>query len=160
NLAALMNYAATYAIGYLLSIYLQVVAGFSSQTAGLILIAQPVIMAVFSPYMGRLSDRISPFKLASAGMALCAVSLLLLAFIRITTPVWLIIVILCVAGCGFALFSSPNTNAVMSCVEQESYGVASSVLATMRNLGHVSSMVLVTIIVNLNLGDIALSQAE
>lgn len=160
NLAALLNYAATYAIGYLLSIYLQVVQGFSSQIAGIILIVQPLLMAIFSPYMGRLSDRFSPYKLASAGMGLCAVSLGLLAFIDIHTPVAFIIIVLCFAGCGFALFSSPNTNAVMSCVDKSSYGVASSVLSTMRNIGHAMSMVLITITVNFNLGDIALAQAD
>lgn len=160
NLAALLNYAATYAIGYLLSIYLQVIQGFSSQTAGIILIVQPLLMAVFSPYMGRLSDRISPYKLATAGMGLCAVSLALLSFINTGTSVAVIVVILCFAGCGFALFSSPNTNAVMSCVDKSSYGVASSVLSTMRNIGHAMSMVLITITVNFNLGDIALAQAD
>ncbi|MBQ4340781.1 MAG: MFS transporter, partial [Firmicutes bacterium] len=89
NLAALLNYAATFAISYLLSIYLQVIAGFTSQTAGIILIAQPLVMAVFSPYMGKLSDRVSPYKLATAGMTLCGISLFLLAFINMTTPVWL-----------------------------------------------------------------------
>lgn len=160
NLAALLNYAATYAIGYLLSIYLQVVQGFSSQIAGIILIVQPLLMAIFSPYMGRLSDRFSPYKLASAGMGLCAVSLGLLAFIDINTPVAFIIIVLCFAGCGFALFSSPNTNAVMSCVDKSSYGVASSVLSTMRNIGHAMSMVMITITVNFNLGDVALAQAD
>lgn len=160
NLAALLNYAATYAIGYLLSIYLQVVQGFSSQIAGIILIVQPLLMAIFSPYMGRLSDRISPYKLASAGMALCAISLGMLAFINIHTPVMFVIAVLCFAGCGFALFSSPNTNAVMSCVDKSSYGVASSVMSTMRNIGHAMSMVLITITVNFNLGDIALAQVD
>ncbi|MBQ1301779.1 MAG: MFS transporter [Firmicutes bacterium] len=160
NLATLMNYGATYAIGYLLSIYLQVVLGYPSQIAGLILIVQTVIMAAFSPRMGRLSDRISPFKLASAGMGLCAVSLFMLVFITTHTPVWMIIIVLIFAGSGFALFSSPNTNAVMSCVDRESYGVASSVLATMRNIGHTSSMVIVTIIIQTTLGDVALAQAS
>ncbi|MBR6700331.1 MAG: MFS transporter [Firmicutes bacterium] len=160
NLAALLNYAATFAIGYLLSIYLQVIAGFTSQTAGIILIAQPLVMAVFSPYMGKLSDRVSPYKLATAGMTLCGISLLLLAFINITTPVWLIISILLIAGCGFALFSSPNTNAVMSCVDKSSYGVASSVLSTMRNVGHVTGMAIVTILVHFSLGDVAFAQAD
>lgn len=160
NLATLMNYGATFAIGYLLSIYLQVVQGFPSQIAGAILIVQTVIMAGFSPKMGRLSDRISPYKLASAGMGLCAVSLFILAFIGVHTPLWVVILVLIIAGFGFALFSSPNTNAVMSCVDKESYGVASSVLATMRNIGHTSSMVVVTIIIHATLGDVALASAQ
>jgi len=55
NLAALMNYGATFALGYLLSIYLQVVKGYDSQISGLILISQPLMMAILSPYAGKLS---------------------------------------------------------------------------------------------------------
>lgn len=160
NIAALLNYGATFAISYLLSIYLQVVMGFNSQTAGIILVAQPVVMALLSPYAGKLSDRISPFKLASMGMGLCAVCLLFFSFLSEKFPLWSIIAALIIAGVGFAFFSSPNTNAVMSCVEKTDYGVASSVLATMRTIGHTSSMAIVTVIVGLYMGDTALSEAE
>lgn len=160
NLAALFNYGATFAIGYLMSIYLQVVMGFSSQTAGLILIVQPGLMAVLSPYAGRLSDRVSPFKLASFGMGLCAAGVLICGFVGLHTPLWVVIAALFVTGVGFAFFSSPNTNAVMACVEQQDYGVASSILATMRSIGHTASMVIVTVIVGRYMGDKALADAE
>lgn len=160
NLAALLNYGATFAIGYLMSIYLQVVMGYSSQAAGLILIVQPGLMAVLSPYAGRLSDRISPFKLASFGMGLCAAGVLICAFVGLKTPLWAVIAALTITGIGFAFFSSPNTNAVMACVEQQDYGVASSILATMRSIGHTSSMVIVTVIVGRYMGNKALTDAE
>jgi EmrB/QacA subfamily drug resistance transporter len=160
NIAALLNYGATFAIGYLLSIYLQVVMGYSSQVAGTILIAQPIVMALLSPYAGRLSDKISPFKLSSIGMGLCAVSLLIFSFISEAFPLWSIVAALVIAGVGFAFFSSPNTNAVMSCVDKKEYGVASSLLATMRNIGHTSSMAVVTVIVGMYMGNKALSEAD
>ncbi|MCQ4635513.1 MFS transporter [Anaerovorax odorimutans] len=159
NLAALLNYGATFAIGYLMSIYLQVVMGYSSQAAGFILIAQPALMAILSPYTGRLSDRISPFKLASFGMGLCAAGVLIFAFVGLHTPLWVIIGALVITGVGFAFFSSPNTNAVMACVEAKDYGVASSILATMRSIGHTSSMVIVTVIVSRYMGSQALADA-
>lgn len=160
NLAALMNYGATFAVGYLLSIYLQVVMGFESQISGLILISQPIVMAVLSPYAGRLSDRVSPFKLASFGMALCSLGLFSFIFISENYPLVLIIVNLAVVGVGFAFFSSPNTNAVMACVEKHDYGVASSILATMRSMGHSLSMAVVTFIVANQMGNVTLSEAE
>lgn len=160
NIAALLNYGATFAISYLLSIYLQVVMGYSSQTAGIILVAQPVIMALLSPYAGKLSDRISPFKLASFGMGLCTICLLFFSFLSKDFPLWSIIAALIVAGIGFAFFSSPNTNAVMACVEKKDYGVASSILATMRTIGHTSSMAIVTVVVGIYMGSSALSEAE
>ena len=159
NLAALLNYGATFAISYLMSIYLQVVMGFSSQTAGLILIAQPVVQAAFSPMMGTLSDRIAPHKLASLGMAFCAAGLVMFSFVGLQTHLWLILLALVFSGFGFALFSSPNTNAIMACVKKEDYSVANSILATMRTVGHTSSMAVVTIVVGLSLGNTALDSA-
>jgi len=160
NLAALMNYGATFALGYLLSIYLQVVVGFSSQISGLILISQPLMMAILSPYAGRLSDRISPFKLASFGMGLCALGLFPFIFISEDFPFPFIIASLIVVGVGFAFFSSPNTNAVMACVNKADYGVASSILATMRSIGHSMSMAIVTFIVAMVMGNTTLTDAE
>ncbi len=159
NLAALLNYGATYAISYLMSIYLQVVMGFSSGTAGLILIVQPAVQALFSPVMGRLSDRIPPYKLASAGMGFCAAALGMLYFISDDTPLWSILLTLTIAGFGFALFASPNNNAIMSCVEKEEYSVANSILATMRTVGQSSSMAAVTVVIGFTLGDTALDTA-
>ena len=152
NLAALLNYAATFAIGYVLSVYLQVAQDFDSQTAGLILICQPAVMAVLSPYAGRLSDRVSPFLLASIGMGLSAAGLLWFSFLEVETPLWFVIAGLLIVGTGFGFFSSPNTNAIMSCVSREDSGVASSLLATMRTVGQTSSMALVTLVSSLCLG--------
>ena len=160
NLSALMNYGATFAISYLISIYLQVVMGYSSQTAGLIMICQPAVMAVLSPLAGRLSDRFSPFRMSSAGMGFCAAGTGMFIFLRQDSDLVFIITALIVTGLGFSLFSSPNTNAVMSCVEKEDYGVASSILATMRSIGHTLSMVIVTIVVTRFMNDMPLAQAD
>jgi MFS family permease len=140
NLAALINYCATSATGFLLSLYLQYTRGLSPENAGLILVSQPVIMAVFSPLAGRLSDRIEPRIVASIGMTLTVIGLLLFAFLNSATSFPFIIFNLILLGFGFALFSSPNTNAVMSSVEKKFYGVASATLATMRLTGQMLSM--------------------
>jgi EmrB/QacA subfamily drug resistance transporter len=140
NLAALINYAATFAVSFLLSFYLQYIKGFTPETAGLILISAPVVQAVVSPAAGRLSDRVQPRILASVGMALAVVPLAVFAFLGYRTPLALVIGALCLLGFGFALFSSPNTNAVMSSVENRFYGVAAATLATMRQVGMTFSM--------------------
>jgi EmrB/QacA subfamily drug resistance transporter len=160
NIATLLNYGATFAVGYLLSIYLQLVMGYTSQTAGLILVCQPIVMALFSPFAGRLSDRISPHKIATLGMAICAINLLLFSFINEETPLWVILGGLMFVGLGFALFSSPNTNAVMTCVDRQDFSVASSILATMRSVGHSSSMAVVTVVIGAYMGNIGLAEAS
>jgi EmrB/QacA subfamily drug resistance transporter len=152
NLAALINYSATSAAGFLLSLYLQYITGLTPQKAGLILIAQPAMMAVFSPLAGRLSDRIEPRYLASAGMAISASGLFLLSFIGRTTGIPFVVAALVVLGFGFALFSSPNTNAVMSSVERRDFGLASAVLSTMRLTGQMLSMGTTVLIFSLVIG--------
>ena len=157
NLAALINYSATFALGFLLSLYLQIVRGFDSEMAGLILLSQPVLMAALSPLAGRLSDRIEPRIVSSWGMALTSLGLFAFVFIGKGMSVREIVLCLILIGVGFALFSSPNTNAIMGSVEKKFYGVASSTLATMRLLGQAVSMAIATLLIHLYLGDIKLS---
>jgi MFS family permease len=160
NLAALINYSATFAVGFLLSLHLQVVLGFNSQTAGLVLLSQPILMALLSPYAGRLSDRVEPRVVSSLGMALTTAGLLVFCFLNKGLPLWLIVLDLAVLGTGFALFSSPNSNAVMGSVEKRFYGVASSTLGTMRLVGQAVSMAIVTLVVTLFIGNVELGSAN
>jgi EmrB/QacA subfamily drug resistance transporter len=140
NLAALINYSATFAITFLISLYLQYLKGFSPESAGLILVAMPAVQAIFSPLAGRLSDRIEPRLIASAGMVLTTVGLVLFIYLNEETSLKLIIGNLILIGFGFALFVSPNTNAIMSSAPKPAYGVASATLATMRQVGMSFSM--------------------
>ncbi len=140
NLAALINYAATYAVAFLLSLYLQNLRGLGAQAAGLLLVVQPVVQAAVSPFAGRLSDRVPARTLASSGMAVIAVGLVGLAFISLDVPLAGVAVALAALGVGFGLFSSPNTSAVMGSVPRPQYGVASATLATVRMTGQALSM--------------------
>jgi EmrB/QacA subfamily drug resistance transporter len=152
NLAALINYSATYAITFLLSLYLQYLKGLSAEQTGYVLVFQPLMMFLFSPFAGRLSDRVEPRLVASVGMGLCAAGLALLIGINSRTGLGYIVACLILLGLGFALFSSPNTNAVMSSVGKQFYGVASGTLATMRLTGQMLSMGIVTMIMALFIG--------
>jgi EmrB/QacA subfamily drug resistance transporter len=144
NFAALINYSATFAIVFLLSLYLQKIQGLSPRDAGIILVAQPAIMAIFSPVFGSMSDKIQPRILATAGMSMCTIGLILFAFLSATSPLWLIVILLVWMGFGFALFSSPNMNTIMSSVDKTQYGLASGSASTMRVLGQIVSMTVVT----------------
>jgi len=157
NLAALINYSATFAVSFLLSLYLQVVMGFDPQRSGLVLLFQPVVMAAVSPVAGKLSDHIEPRIVASLGMAITVAGLLGFYFIDQFNGLWVIMANLSLLGFGFGLFSSPNTNAVMSSIEKKFYGVASSTLATMRLTGQALSMSIVTLLLAHYTGDVLLT---
>jgi EmrB/QacA subfamily drug resistance transporter len=160
SLAALINYSATYAISYLLSLYLQYIKGFDPQHAGFILIAQPAMQALLSPLAGRLSDRIEPQKVASIGMGITSLSLLFLAFLNNNSSIASIFIVLLVLGFGFALFSSPNTNAVMNSVEKRVYGVASGILSAARSVGQTLSMGITSLILAIFMGNVKISRTN
>jgi len=157
NLAVLLNYSAGFAVGFLLSLYLQYIKGFSPQNAGLILVAMPIVQASFSPIAGRLSDRIEPRILASVGMGLIAVGLSLFISLSEKTSLGLIIASLILIGLGFGFFASPNTNAIMSSVKQRFYGVASATLATMRQVGMSFSMGIAMLLFAIYIGKVEIT---
>jgi EmrB/QacA subfamily drug resistance transporter len=160
SLAALINYSATSALMFLLSLYLQYIKGAPPQYAGSILIAQPIMMAVFSPLAGRLSDRIEPRLIASTGMTITALGLSFFIFVGPNTSQVLIVLTLALLGFGFALFSSPNMNAIMSAVEKRYLGIASGTVATMRLLGQMVSMAIAMVVFAVFIGREPISPAN
>jgi EmrB/QacA subfamily drug resistance transporter len=152
GIAALIHYSATSAIGFFISLYLQYLKGFDARTAGFIMIAQPVMMALLSPLAGKLSDRYNPGVIASYGMGLTAAGLVMLCLVNEKSPLILIICLLMIMGVGFALFSSPNSNAIMSSVKKNHFGVASGVVGTMRMVGQMLSMGIAMMLISLYLG--------
>ncbi|MFO8089145.1 MAG: MFS transporter [Desulfatiglandaceae bacterium] len=158
NLAALIHYSSVFAVTMLMSLYLQFVKGLQPQTAGLVLLVQPVIQAAFSPIAGRLSDVRDAGRVASAGMAVTAIGVTMLLFTGRGTPTGYIISAFFVLGLGYALFSSPNTNAIMNSVSKRHYGVASSVTTTMRAVGMSMSMAVATVAISYFVGKAAIDQ--
>lgn len=152
NLAALINYSATFAVTFLLSLYLRYILKYSPVEAGAILVAQPAMMALFSPLAGRLSDTMEPRRVASAGMIVIVIGLLILVFLDARSTLFIVVPALLILGTGFALFSSPNTNAVMSSVVPKQYGIASATLGTMRLVGQMFSMGIVMMIFSMRIG--------
>jgi EmrB/QacA subfamily drug resistance transporter len=160
NLAALINYSATFGVGFLMSLYLQNIRGFTPQHSGAILLTQPLIMAVFSPLTGKLSDTIEPTILASLGMLLTAGGLFMMSFLAVDTPLWFMLTALITLGAGFALFSSPNTNAVMHALDRRDFGVGGATLSTARIIGQILSLGIATVIFSVLLGDAKISAAN
>jgi len=153
NLAALINYATTFAITFLLSLYLQYIMGLSPRDAGMILITQPVLMAIVASISGRLSDRHDPRILASIGMGIITGGLIMLTFLSENSTLTFLVVILAIVGFGFGMFSSPNTNAIMGAVDRKYLGVASATVGTMRLTGQMMSMGIATLILHLFIGN-------
>ncbi len=152
NVATWLNYAASFGITFFFSIYLQVIRGIPPKFAGFILITQPLLMAFCAPIAGRLADTYSPAPIATTGMILCTVAMACASFINATSPMVLIYAVLIIMGLGFGFFSTPNTTAIMASVDKADYGMASSMIATMRTIGMLTAMTMVTVLLAWFLG--------
>jgi len=157
-LTSLLNYSSVFGVGFIMSLYLQLVPGFTASEAGLIMLTQPIMMALFSPLGGRLSDRVEPRIVSSIGMTIVALSIFALAQLEANSAWWDTTLRLMVLGLGYAFFSSPNTNAAMSSVDRRQFGIAAAILSTMRFTGQAISLAVSTSVLSAHLGGVAVSR--
>ncbi|MDH6304727.1 MFS family permease [Parabacteroides sp. PF5-5] len=157
SLSALINYSSTSAIAFMLSLYLQYIRGLSPRDAGLVLISQSIVQTLATLVSGRLSDKISATFLATLGMGIIAVGLLGLCFLSETSSLLFLIALLVLLGLGFGIFSSPNTNIIMSSVEKKDYSMASATAGTMRLTGQAFSMGIAIMAMSLMMGNVPIS---
>lgn len=153
NIATWLNYAASFGIIFFFSIYLQVIRGVPPKVTGFILIIQPLLQAVCAPVAGKLADTYSPAPIATFGMVVCSIGLGLSTLITATSSYLFLFCILIVMGIGFGFFSTPNSTAIMSNIGKKDYGMASSMIATMRTFGMLTSMTIITVLLSYYLGE-------
>ena len=135
--SALLNYSCVYAVTFVLPFLLIQGRGLGTAQAGLVLTAQPIVMAIVAPVSGALSDRMGSRGLATAGMILLAAGLLALGLLVTTGTLWQLAGALALVGLGIGIFVSPNNSALMGSAPRNRQGIASGVLATARNVGMV-----------------------
>ena len=157
NVAALISYFATFVVVYILNYHLQYVLGLNSQTAGMILIITPIMMAIIVPFSGRLSDKMNPQILAAMGMGIVTIAMVIFCFLSETLPLYVIAIGMFLQGVGYGLFSSPNTNAIMSSVPPKETPLASAAVSTVRVIGQTLSMGMLTVIFSIVMGNVLIT---
>jgi EmrB/QacA subfamily drug resistance transporter len=158
SLATLINYMATYAVAYMLSLYLQNIHGVSASNAGLILLVLPLVELIFSPVFGRISDRVPSRYVASIAMGVCAVGLISFAFITASTSLIQFVGSMLVLGIGISMFLSPNQNSIMTSVKKDKFATAGGIEKTMSRLGQSTSTSIVMIVFTLVMGHTSISR--
>lgn len=151
-LAALLSYSTVLGVTFYFSFYLQFMLGMNMSQAGLILTIQPVLQLICSPVAGRLADKFGPSPIALSGLVLCGIALGLATAMPDQAAVWYVTCLLGMVGMGLGLFAAPNTTAIMASVDRAHLGQASGLVGTVRTLGMLSSMVIVTLTMNTFLG--------
>lgn len=156
-LVQLLIYTGAFATTFLFSLYLQTVKGLTPQSTGTVLLIAPVLMAIFAPIFGKLSDRFSPGNISAVGVLFASLGIILSIFINAESSIWILYIVLILSGLGFAMFSSPNMIIIMNSVDRQLFSIASALAAAMRTMGMVLSMTIVTIVLAAKMGDMPVS---
>lgn len=135
--ASFLNFVSMASNMFLLPFYLQDHRGLSAGRAGAVMLVMPVAIVVAAPLAGTFADRVSPRVPATAGLALIAAAVALMATFSADTSLPLVVAVMAVYGAGAGFFQSPNISAVLGSVAPDRFGVASASLATVGRLGQV-----------------------
>ena len=158
NFASLLKTAAFFAVGYTMAIYLEVVQGLDAATASLVMLAQPAIQGLLSPFAGSMADRMRPAMVSAFGVIIVTASLFGLSFVEQGLTLWQVVALLFAIGFGNAFFVAPNQSVVMSCVGPESYSEANATITAMRGIGQSLSIVIVGLVLSITVGNTVLAQ--
>jgi EmrB/QacA subfamily drug resistance transporter len=151
--SALFMYGANFPIVFLLSLYLQYIAGLSPENAGRLLIVQAMVVAVMAPFAGRFADRFQPRNIATLGCFITSAGFCWMLLLGYGTPSWVVVVGQLIVGVGFACFSTPNSSAAMRSLTTGNVGVAAALLNLSRAFGNLICMGIVMLIISVNLGE-------
>jgi EmrB/QacA subfamily drug resistance transporter len=138
-LASMFQGLASFAVLFLLLMYLQGPRGLSPIHASLLLLPGYLLSSFVTVFAGRLSDRRGPVLPATLGLALQVVSLLLYAQLSNATPLWWIVCIGIINAAGASLFFPANSSAIMKAAPPDMFGIASGMMRTFSNIGMVFS---------------------
>ncbi|MGL6298676.1 MAG: MFS transporter [Methanobacteriaceae archaeon] len=144
SVAALLCSLSTFVIVYIVDYHLQYINGINPQTTGLILMLAPISMAISTFFAGRFSDKFNPQVIASSGLIISFISLIILVFLDQNTSLSVIILAIILEGIGYGIFISPNTNIVLSSIPNKLVSVASAAVSTTRVVGETLSLGMLT----------------
>lgn len=157
NISGMFGFFAAMIFSTLLNYYFQYVKGFDPQLTGLVLIVSPIVMSLTAPIAGRLSDKIHPQKIATVGMVIAGLSMIILSFLDAKTPLYIVVIAMALQALGTGLFSSPNLNAIVSSVDEKDAAFASAGQLATRAIGQSMSLGILTSVFALIMGNLVFS---
>ena len=156
-LASMLMYAANFSSLVLVSLYLQYLKDLPAEIAGWVLMINPLSTALVTPFAGRAADTFEPKVVASIGIALTAVGLVVLALVDESTAMGILIATMLSLGIGFAFFAPVNAHAIMGSVEEKDFATGAGAHASVRLLGQLGSMTVVSMIFALVIGQVQIN---
>ena len=149
-LAAFFQSLASFAVLFLVIMYLQGPRGLTPWDASLYLIPGYILGGSVAPLSGRLSDRYGARVVASLGLLLQAGGMLTYSTLAIGSPLYTVIFASVLNGAGSSTYYPANNSAVMANAPRRAYGMASGLLRTFSNVGMVCSFAVALLIASLS----------
>jgi MFS family permease len=148
NIASLLAALGRGGLQFILIIWLQGIwlplHGYSFERtplwAGIYLLPLTIGFLLAAPISGFLSDRFGARPFATGGMAVAAVSFLLLLILPVNFSYWAFASILVLDGVGMGMFSSPNRAGIMNSIPPRQRGAGSGMATTFQNSATVLSI--------------------
>jgi len=157
SIAAILCSFATFAILYIVTYHLQIIKELPTDYTGLITMLLPISMAVSTVIAGRLSDKFNPRLIASSGLGIILIALVILSILDKNTTLFVIIIAIILQGIGYGMFISPNTNIVVSALPSKLSSIASATVSTTRVIGESLSLSMKTLIFAIIMGSLAIA---
>ena len=135
NIVAILVTLAMFGIFVFFPIYMQTIRGWSPIQAGAALLPWTVMIVIFAPIAGKLSDRVGSRWLMAGGMTVVAACCLLLSTVTLHSTFWHMLPAFLLGGLGMSFVMTPMSAAAMGAAPVAKAGVASGVLNTFRQVG-------------------------
>jgi predicted MFS family arabinose efflux permease len=119
---------------FVIPVFIQTFLGYNATETGYVFIPMAVCMMISAQIGGRLTGKVEPRYVIFASTVVAAIGFYLFSFLDVRSTVWDVILPLCVMSLGMGFGMAQRTNVIASAVPQEEIGVASSVLALIRNI--------------------------
>lgn len=124
--------------------YLQDTLKISAFHAGLFMMISPFVVAVISPLMGSLADKIGAEVLTLSGLALMSGGFFAMSFLKEHSSLVSMGIFIVIIALGQGFFQPANNTLIMSSAPKDRLGIAGSVNSLVRNLGQIVGITLST----------------
>jgi Na+/melibiose symporter-like transporter len=159
-LASVFMYSGNYGLVFLMGLFLQYNRGLTPTQAGQLLMLQAIVMALFAPLAGRLSDRWGSRLLATGGCLVIGLGQSVLMFVDSAMPILLIGGALMIIGLGHGLFSTPNNSSALGTIPESRLGIASALLNQSRLMGQLLGTAIVSFLMALIIGNHVIDETQ
>ncbi|MBI4189175.1 MAG: DHA2 family efflux MFS transporter permease subunit [Betaproteobacteria bacterium] len=140
--------AGLFGSSYLVPLFVQTVQGFTPLAAGLLLMPGGLVLGLFMPIGGYLSDRLPARGLIVAGLLCVSVSAYWLGSVDANTPFWTIARCVIVSYIGLGLIKPALTVAALRALRPELLGQGAGMINFSRQLGGALGVNLLSVVLD------------